>query len=155
MQKKTDFKRAGDADTMKFAEKADAARLKPEFDELDIDELETTPVDLIKLSDVVKIKSLNKTDCIWWLRKVMSFILVGLLKKTDYDNKTNYIEGKLPVITSLAYIASVKNEIPNVSYLVKKKKKKVYDANIWYTEKKYFITFDYKKKSQMKYFMQR
>ena len=60
----------------------------------------------------------------------MSFILVGLLKKTDYDNKTNYIEGKLPVITSLAYIASVKNEIPNVSYLVKKKKKKVYDANI-------------------------
>ena len=64
MQKKTDFKRAGDADTMKFAEKADAARLKPEFDELDIGELETTPVDLIKLSDVVKIKSLNKTDCI-------------------------------------------------------------------------------------------
>ena len=41
-------------DTSKFSENVDLASLKWNTDELDINELETTPVDLSKLSDAVK-----------------------------------------------------------------------------------------------------
>ena len=37
-----------------FGKKVDLARLKLEIDKLDIGKVETTPVDLSKLSDVVK-----------------------------------------------------------------------------------------------------
>ena len=43
-----------DADTSKLSEKVDLADLKSKIDKLDIDELETTLVDLIKLSNTVK-----------------------------------------------------------------------------------------------------
>ena len=39
---------------MKFAKKASVASLKSKIDQLDIDELDTTPIDLSKLSNVVK-----------------------------------------------------------------------------------------------------
>ena len=42
------------ADTSKLSEKVDLADLKSKIDKLDIDELETTLVDLIKLSNTVK-----------------------------------------------------------------------------------------------------
>ena len=54
----------------------------------------------------------------------------GLAKKIGYDNKINEIEGKIPSITGLATtgaLNAVKNEIPNVSSLVKKTN---YDAKI-------------------------
>ena len=43
-----------DADTSKLSEKVDLADLKSKIDKLDIDELETTLVDLIKLSNTAK-----------------------------------------------------------------------------------------------------
>ena len=43
-----------DADTSKLSEKVDLADLKSKIDKLDIDELETTLVDLIKLSNTEK-----------------------------------------------------------------------------------------------------
>ena len=57
-----------------------------------------------------------------WLKKVMSLILVDLLK-TEFDFKINEIKGKIPSITGLATTAAlhdVKNKIPNVSDPVKK-----------------------------------
>ena len=51
---KADLRNATGVDTSKFAEKVDVASLKLEIDKLDIDKLETTPVDLIELSHVVK-----------------------------------------------------------------------------------------------------
>ena len=51
---KEDFRNATDFDTSNFAKKVDLARLKSKIDKLDIGKLETTPVDLSKLSDVVK-----------------------------------------------------------------------------------------------------
>ena len=53
-EKKTDLKNATDVDTSKLAKKVDLAGLKSEIDKLDIDKLETTPIDLDKLSDIVK-----------------------------------------------------------------------------------------------------
>ena len=67
---------------------------------------------------------------------------MDLLKRTGYDSKINEIKGEMPSIIGLATIASlndVKNKIPNVSDLVKKKKKKTdFDAKIKDIDDKYF-----------------
>ena len=67
---------------------------------------------------------------------------MDLLKRTGYDSKINEIKGEMPSIIGLATIASlndVKNKIPNVSDLVKKKTKKTdFDAKIKDIEDKYF-----------------
>ena len=47
----------------------------------------------------------------------------GLVGKTDYDNKINEIERKIPSITGLATTAAlsaIENKTPNASDLVKK-----------------------------------
>ena len=55
---KTDLKNVTDVDT--FALKRNLACLKTEVDKLDIDKLALVPVDLSKLSDVIKSMSLKK-----------------------------------------------------------------------------------------------
>ena len=57
---KSDLKWAKGIDTPKFAKKFDLADSKTDADKLDIDNLKAIPVDLNKLSDVVKIKVLRK-----------------------------------------------------------------------------------------------
>ena len=54
MRQKNIYKSVTDADTSKLSEKVDLADLKSKIYKLDIDELETTLVDLIKLSNTVK-----------------------------------------------------------------------------------------------------
>ena len=51
---KTDLKNVTHIDTSSFALKTNSASLKTEIDKLDIDKLAPVPVDLSKLSDVVK-----------------------------------------------------------------------------------------------------
>ena len=51
---KTDLNNVTHVDTSSFALKANLASLKTEVDKLDIDRLAPVPVDLSKLSDVVK-----------------------------------------------------------------------------------------------------
>ena len=51
---KTDIKNISHVGTSSFALKTDLANLKTEVDKLDIDKLAPVPVDLSKLSDVVK-----------------------------------------------------------------------------------------------------
>ena len=51
---KTDIKNILHVDTSSFALKSNLASLKTEVDKLDIDKLVPVPVDLSKLSDVVK-----------------------------------------------------------------------------------------------------
>ena len=51
---KTDIKNISHVDTSSFALKTNLANLKTEVDKLDIDKLVPIPVDLSKLSDVVK-----------------------------------------------------------------------------------------------------
>ena len=61
---KTDIKNISHVDTSSFALKANLASLKTEVDKLDIDKLVPVPVDLSKLSDVVKTMLLKKLSMI-------------------------------------------------------------------------------------------
>ena len=58
---KTDLKNVTHVDTSSFALKTNLANLKTEVDKLDIDKLVPIPVDLSKLSDVVKNDVVKKT----------------------------------------------------------------------------------------------
>ena len=67
---KTNFKKTTGVHASKFAKKVDLASLKSKIDKLDIGKLETTPVDLSKLSDTVNNEVFKKTDMMNWLKKV-------------------------------------------------------------------------------------
>ena len=60
---KSDLKNITHVDTSSFALKTNLANSKTEVDQLDIDKLAPVPVDLSKLSDVVKMMLLKK-NCI-------------------------------------------------------------------------------------------
>ena len=122
-----------------FALKPNLANLKIEVDKLDIEKLAHVPVDLSKLSDVVKNDVVKKDVYNKLVTKVdnidaSGFALKtkydtdkseleskihdtsGLVKKTDYNNKITKIEGKIPDISNLATktaLTSRKNEIPS------------------------------------------
>ena len=66
---KTDVKNVTDVDASGFALKKILASLKTEVDKLNIDKLVPVPVDLSKLSDVVKNDVVKKTLYINWLQK--------------------------------------------------------------------------------------
>ena len=59
---KTDLKIVSQVDVSSFALKSNLASLKTEVDKLDIDKLVLVPVDLSKLSDVVKIMLLKRLN---------------------------------------------------------------------------------------------
>ena len=122
------------------------ASLKTEEDKLDVDKLVPVPVDLSKLSDVVRNDVVKKTAYDKLVAKVNSidtsaFVLKtkddtdkselenkipdtsDLVKKTDYNTKIIEIEGKIPGISNLARktaLPTVENKTPNVNNLVKK-----------------------------------
>ena len=61
---------------------------------------------------------------------------MGLVKKTDYNAKITEIESKISSISSLAAnfaLTAVENKIPDVSSLVKKKKKNDHDYDKYIT----------------------
>ena len=64
-----------------MAKKADLASLKSDFDRLDIDKLETTPVDLSKLTNVVKYEVVKKTIYDELIKKVNAIDTSKLVKK--------------------------------------------------------------------------
>ena len=68
------------------------------MDKLDIGKLETTPVDLSKLSDAVKNEVLKKTEYNELVKKVNNINTTDtsdLVKKTNYNTKINEIEKKI------------------------------------------------------------
>ena len=122
------------------------ANLKTEVDKLDIDKLVPVPVDLSKLSDVVKNDVVKKNVYDKLVPKVNNIDTSGLVlktkydtdksefenkipdtsnlvKKTDYDAKITELENKIPDTSNLATktaLTTVENKIPGVSNLVKK-----------------------------------
>ena len=66
---KIDLKNVTHFDTSGFALKTNLANLKTKVDKLDIEKLAPVPVDLSKLSDVVKMMLLKKLFMINWLQK--------------------------------------------------------------------------------------
>ena len=143
---KADIKNISHVDTSSFALKSNLASLKTEVDKLDIDKLVPVPVDLSKLSDVVKNDVVKKTEYDKLVAQVNNtdtsdFVLKtkydadkselenkipetrGLVKKTDYYTKITEIEGKIPYVSNLVTktaLITVSNKIPDVSSLIKK-----------------------------------
>ena len=122
---KDDIKNITHVDThiSSFALKTSLANLKTEVDKLDIDKLATVPVDLIKLSNVVKNDVVKKTVYDKLVAKADNIDTSGLVKKTDYNTKISEIEDKIPDISGLATktaLNTVENKIPSISGLVKK-----------------------------------
>ena len=74
---KADIKNISHVETSSFALKTNLANLKTEVGKLDIDKLVPVPVDLSKLSDVVK---------------------NDVIKKTDYNAKITEIEKKFLIL---------------------------------------------------------
>ena len=59
---KTDLNNITHVDVSSFASKTNLPALKIEVDKIDVDKLKTTPIDLAKLSNVVKNEVVKKTD---------------------------------------------------------------------------------------------
>ena len=78
---KADIKNISDLNTSRFALKSDLASLKTEVDKLDIDKLLPVPVDLSKLSDVVK-KDVKKPVYDKLVKKVNNIDTSGFVLKT-------------------------------------------------------------------------
>ena len=68
------------------------ANLKTEVDKLDIDKLVPVPVDLNKLSDVVKNDVVKKDIYDKLVAKVNSFDTAGFVLKTKYDTDKSELE---------------------------------------------------------------
>ena len=143
---KAELKNATGIDTSNFALKLNLASLETEVDKLDIDKLIPVPVDLSKLSDVVKNDVVKKTVSDKLVAKVNNigtsgFVLKtkydtdksdlekkipdnsGRVKKTDYSAKISETGSKIPNISGLATksaLTAVENKIPDISSLVKK-----------------------------------
>ena len=82
---KTDLKNVTHVDTSSFALKTNLANLKTEVDKLDIDKLVPVPVDLSKLSDVVKNDVVKKDTYDKLVAKVNSIDTSRFALKTKYD----------------------------------------------------------------------
>ena len=93
---KTDIKIPLHIDTSSFALQSNLASLKTEVDKLDIDKLVSLPVDLSKLSDVVKNDVVKKTVYDKSVTKVNSIDTSVFVLKTNYDRDKSKIENKIP-----------------------------------------------------------
>ena len=85
--------------TSEFAKMADLASLKSDVDKLDIDQLKTTPVDLSKLSYIVKNDAVKRTGYNELIKKVNATQTIdtsNLVKKTNYGTKIVETENKIP-----------------------------------------------------------
>ena len=83
MQQKLILKNVLYVDVSSFALKSNLASLKTEVDKLDIDKLVPIPVDLSKLSDVVKNDVVKKTEYNKLVRKLDNIDATNFVKKTN------------------------------------------------------------------------
>ena len=75
------MKNVSHVDVSTFALKSNLASLKSEVDKLDIDKLTLVPVDLSKLSDVVKIDVVKKTEYNKLVARVNNIDTTGFVLK--------------------------------------------------------------------------
>ena len=102
-------------DTSKLAVKSDLVSLKAEVDKIDVDKLNTAPVDLSKLSNVVKNKVIKKTVYDKLVAKVNDINTSGFVLKTKCDTDKLQLGNKT---------SDAEKKVFDTSKLVKKKNKK-------------------------------
>ena len=98
---KTDIKSILHVDTSSFALKLNLASLKTEVDKLGIDKLVPVPVDLSKLSDVVKNDVVGKTVYDKLVAKLNSIDTSEFVLKSRHDADKSEIENKIPYTSRL------------------------------------------------------
>ena len=98
---KADIKNISHVDTSSFAINSNLGNLKTEVDKLDIDKLVPVPVDLSKLSNVVKTDVVKKTVHDKLVAKVNSIEISAFGLKTKYDTDKSEIEYKIPGTSNL------------------------------------------------------
>ena len=119
---KTDLKNVTHVDTSGFALKKNLASLKTEVDKLGIDRLAPVPVDLSKLSDVVK-NVVKKAAYDELVPKVNNIDSSAFALKTKYQTDKAELEKKVPAVTNLVKktkLAELENKIPDASNLATK-----------------------------------
>ena len=138
---KTDLKNVRYLDTSSFALKTNLVSLKTEVDKLEIDKLVSVPIDLSKLSDVVKNNVAKKTVYDQLVTKVNNIDTSNFVLKTNYQTDKTELEKKIPDMTDFVKeakltelenkfldisnlatkiaLTTVENKIPDVSSLVK------------------------------------
>ena len=120
---KADLKNITHIDTSSFALKANLASLKTEVDKLDIDKLAPVPVDLSKLSDVVKNDVVKKTVYDKLVAKVNNIDTSDFVLKTKYQTGKTELEKKTPDVTDFVKktkLTELKNKTPDVNSLATK-----------------------------------
>ena len=98
---KADIKNISQIDNSSFALKTNLVNLKTEADKLDIDKLVPVPVDLSKLSDVVKHDVVKKDLYDKLVAKVDNIDASGFVLKTKYDTDKSELENKIPDASGL------------------------------------------------------
>ena len=130
---KTDLNNVSHVDVSGFALKSNLTNLKTEVDKLDIDKLAPVPVDLSKLSDVVKNDVVKKTEYNKLIAKVNNIDTIGKsdlktkisdVDKSDLEKKINDADKKIPDTSELAKktdlnakITEIESKIPSITGL--------------------------------------
>ena len=120
---KTDLKNVTHVHTSSFALETNLASFKTEFDKFYIDKLVSVPVDLSKLSDVVKNDVVKKTVYDKLVAKVNNIDTSDFVLKTKYNTDKTELENKIPNVTDFvkkAKLTELENKIPDVSSLATK-----------------------------------
>ena len=120
---KTDLKNVIHVDTSSFTLKTNLANLKTEVDKLDVDKVAPVPIDLSKLSDVVKNDVAKKTVYDKLVAKVINIDTNDFVLKTKYKTDKTELEKKIPNVTDFvkeAKLTELENKIPDVINLATK-----------------------------------
>ena len=107
------------------------SNLKSKADKLDVGKLVPVPADLSKLSDAVKNNIIKKDVYNAKIKTIEDKLpdITNLTINASLNPKINEVKGEIPNITNLVVLLTtttttaltgVENEMPNVSYLVKK-----------------------------------
>ena len=120
---KTDLKNATHVDTSDFPLKKKLANLKTEVDKLDIDKLVPVPVNLSKLSDLLKNDVVKKDVYDKLVAKANNIDTSDFVLKTKYDKDKSESEKKIPDATDFvkkAKLTELENKMLDVSSLATK-----------------------------------
>ena len=145
------------------------SNLKSKVDRLDVDILVPVPVDLSKLSDLVKDDVVKKDVFHAYIRNIEDKIpiITNLATNTTLNAKINEVKNEVPIVTTLATYPSLnakineakgeilitnlartitlpaaENKVSNVNDLIKKAD---YDAETKDSKNEYIVTSDYNK----------
>ena len=120
---KADLKNVTHVGTSSFALKPNLASLKTEVDKLDIDKLAPVPVDLSKLSDVVKNDVVKKDVYDKLVAKVNNIDTNDFVLKTKDNSDKMELEKKIPDVTDFVKkvkLTELENKIHDISNLATK-----------------------------------